>query len=176
MKQESAAMYRDLAINYLRDNTYNGKNPISLSEEILLTLDIINKSHGHVPNEFDITTIEYQIYGDTFDQVTKSLNTEQLEAFLYIANFVIGSGLKPNNNGTYTFKNDEEVIQDLEHIKNNPKDTSNILNIELVTHLFTRYQQLRANLDTMQPEQIQDLIDKMYHNQYAENRTGNNKR
>lgn len=148
--QENTTTNRDKAINFWRDNTYNGKDNIILSEaDILMIIDIALTANG--------IFVEQILHEEQIYKLSKDIDIESFNIFSRFVNFIIGSGLKLTNNGMYTFKSDEEILYDLVNI-NNSKNLHDIINVDFILNIYKKYKELRKKLDTMSPEQIEHLI------------------
>lgn len=151
-KQELVIDNRDKAINFLKYNTYDGKQDILLSEaDILMICDIAVSSPGvQLPGIFNVENIKSIM--DTL------ILDEEKYKFLPFANFVVGTGIKPTDNGCYTFKRDEEIVDYLEKIETNSITAEELVDIDLLLKLYSKYFELSKKLDSMSPTQIEQLI------------------
>lgn len=92
-KSEGALNSRNLLINYIRNNSYKGKEPISIKEEeISILYDLMIQNPGTIPNI------------DEFYKLVKKYNTdENTLKFYYLFGFM------RNMNKTFSLKNDKEM-------------------------------------------------------------------
>ena len=92
-KSEGALDSRNLLINYIRNNSYKGKEPISIKEEeISILYDLMIQNPGTIPNI------------DEFYKLVKKYNTdENTLKFYYLFGFM------RNMNKTFSLKNDKEM-------------------------------------------------------------------
>ena len=92
-KSEGALDSRNLLINYIRNNSYKGKEPISIKEEeIPILYDLMIQNPGTIPNI------------DEFYKLVKKYNAdENTLKFYYLFGFM------RNMNKTFSLKNDKEM-------------------------------------------------------------------
>lgn len=92
-KSEGALDSRNLLINYIRNNSYKGKEPISIKEEeISILYDLMIQNPGTIPNI------------DEFYKLVKKYNTdENTLKFYYLFGFM------RNMNKTFSLKNDKKM-------------------------------------------------------------------
>lgn len=128
MATEVSLDARNNAINYIKDNTWNGKSDISLSEEELFALYEISQ------------TIQNHSY-NAIDYVTSSMSYDEIEEVTGISQdfvkFMIGFGIV-NNNGSYSFKNDNQVYKEMSDLEVNINDKS-IEKTDKIKHFVSSY-------------------------------------
>lgn len=139
MKQEEGTFARNVAINFMRDNSYNLRDAFELSpDEIAQVVDIAVTSVKRIPVVF--SNIQLQ------DNVKIPNGKEK--TYKEIADFIIASGLKKNNNGMYTFKSDDEIIEDIiavedsVDIRASKQRLPDCVDLDLIEEVFTLQQQL----------------------------------
>lgn len=151
-KQEIISDNRDMAINFLKDNTYDGKQDILLSEaDILMICDIALSSYQIQLTEiFDFDKIKSMLY--------TLISDEEKWKFVNLAKFVVSTGIKPTDNGCYTFKRDDEILDDVVKIETNSITVEELVDKDLLLNLYPKYFELSKKLDSMSPVQIEQLI------------------
>lgn len=158
-KQEVATENRDKVINFWKDNAYDGKETILLSEsDILLLLDIAMSTKNISSFVFNIINNNMEVIKEMLGYKINSV--KNLDLFQYVAVFLVGAGIKLDNNGMYTIKIDEEILADLEKLENTPEKLNEIIDVELIYKFYKKYEELKKILDNMTTDQIRMLIDK----------------
>ena len=98
-KLESTLESRDIAINYIMNNSFNGKDKLSLStKEITKILDI----QLTLLNKYTISIL---------DRETSLFLEQKLGVSWDLLETIIGDGIKMNSDGTFTFASDEEIYE-----------------------------------------------------------------
>lgn len=136
--QEDGTFVRNVAINFMLDNAYNSRDALELSaREIAQVTDIaVSAMRGtKIPNLFDDRQIQDNVEGI-------KVSTEKGSLYKDIANFVVSSGIKKNANGTYTFKSDDEIMEDIEEVKSDKSKIPSCVDIDLIDEIFMMQQQL----------------------------------
>lgn len=122
MDQEMATEFRDLAVNYLQNNSFNGKEKRKFSlHEIKEILDILYENHK----------IRYSILND--DVVREKI--QQLNISEDFFNIIVGSGIKMSKDGDFYFDTDQNIY---EEICNNSK--VNLANLKIVWNAYNSLQ------------------------------------
>ncbi len=106
---------RNVAINYIKDNVWNGKDKIVLNEEELHDLYEVTKElkniSGHEYGKYKLVSkLDEEIWLKNYnrrlvDDVSKETNMDE-----NFVSFLISYGIEKCDNG-YTFKSDEELYQ-----------------------------------------------------------------
>lgn len=132
-EHEKVLQTRNLAINFIRDNTFISKEPPILSEEELLqVIDI-----AATDTSFSLTTEQSQCLQGM------NIPCERQGDFLAIANFVICTGVEVTKDGRYTFKSDDETLSMLNILKKSPNFLPNNVDISLIYHIFEMQQRFK---------------------------------
>lgn len=98
---ENVLNRRNLAINYMFDTNWDGKSEIKLSEEEVVEL-------------FKIITKCDQMYISflrIMDEYYDTIYRENDKVNIAVLRFILGTGLYKNNDGSYSFKSDDEVYE-----------------------------------------------------------------
>lgn len=136
--QEDGLNARDLAINFMYDNSYDGKSKIDLStSEVIKMIDIAMNSEIR-------RIVPYGFLGNS--QLRKlcseiSIPKEEEELFLKMVGFIIASGLIENDD-KYTFLNDESVFERVEKIHNDLESMEYIPK-ELIARMYNLWKEYR---------------------------------
>lgn len=149
--QENGLNNRDFSINFMKDNTFFSKElPILSKEEMAQITDIGKTSAPFIMSGGQ----EYLCLKD------KDISEDKQETYFKVANFVISSGAKKTGDGRYTFKSDEEVLKEIEELKDNPEILPTCMDIDLVDEIFKMQQQVAeqyANMPRPALEQIKGM-------------------
>lgn len=136
MEQERGLESRNLAINFVKDNTYFSKEPpIFSASEIAQITDVgicaaVRASHIISPRQ-EILCCE-----------TKEIPKDKEESYSRVANFVIGTGMKKTEDGRYTFKSDEEIIEIIEALRADRDALPGFIDVDLIYEVFEMQQRL----------------------------------
>ena len=98
---ENVLNRRNLAINYMLNTNWDGKSEIKLSEEEVVEL-------------FKIITKCDQMYISflrIMDEYYDTIYRENDKVNIAVLRFILGTGLYKNNDGSYSFKSDDEVYE-----------------------------------------------------------------
>lgn len=167
MKQETGANARDLAINFVRDNTHFSKEPPSFSEEEIAQIVDIGylKAPGIISNaqlrlcsggrydlKFNGNRSEYSTYLNELER--KKVEREQ---YLNVANFVIGSGMKIAEDGSYTFCSDDEIFDTIESLEEDTETLPSCVDVGLINKIFEMQQELSERHKSMTLPSIEEF-------------------
>ena len=94
---------RDYIVNYIRDNTYDGK------QKIELTIEEINEMYKILINN-DSSAI-------SIDSIAMRCDISNIGIPLEYAKFIIAFGIIPTSNGKFTFDSDENILQTIDNKK-----------------------------------------------------------
>ncbi|MCI9177991.1 MAG: hypothetical protein HFJ28_05460 [Clostridia bacterium] len=134
--QEKGVVARNIATNFMQDNTYFLKDPpVFTQEEIGQIADI---------------GMNYQ--ADILSPAQEALATTQIgedkkRQYSALMNFVIGSGMKKLPDGRYTFKDDTQILEDIEFIQSNPEILPDNIDKALIDEVFAMQQQVRKQYE-----------------------------
>lgn len=128
---------RDLAINFVKDNTFFSKeSPVFSAEELAPIVDVaITNSLGGTA----ISLLDYKQEDILLSD--KKISKKEEKDYIEVAKFVIGSGLKKTDDGRYTFASDDEVLDTIEEICKDTTKLPSSVDVGLIDEVFTRQQQ-----------------------------------
>ena len=132
-KQEIVLSNRDHAINYIKNNTYFSKEPPTFSEEEIAEIINVGINIG-VPES---------VYMEKFKEKWKKLldKDDKAEDFNKVADFVVGSGIVKTEDGNYTFKSDEKILEDIVNLKDN-KELPDSVDFNQIYKLYKAQQEI----------------------------------
>ena len=166
MIQEKGANERDLAINFVRDNTHFSKElPIFSEEEIAQIVDIgcINTA-GVISNtqlrlcsggRYDVNGEDYRNILEYFEAV-KDMGNKR-EQYRNVANFIICSGMKITEDGRYTFSSDDEIFHTIESLKQDTETLPEGIDVNLINKIFEMQQELSRRHKCMELPPIEEF-------------------
>ncbi len=149
--QERGANERDLAINFVRDNTHFSKAlPTFSEEEITQIVDIgcINTA-GVISNtqlrlcsggRYDVEFSKGSDILEYFKALEDMKNKR--EQYRNVANFVICSGMKIAEDGRYTFSSDDEIFNTIESLTQDTETLPANIDVSLINKIFEMQQEL----------------------------------
>lgn len=136
MEQEKGTFVRNAAINYMRDNSYNSRDELELSpNEVAQMTDIAIIALQRIPVIFRDRQIQDNVEGI-------KVSTEKGRIYKTIADFIVSSGMKRSSNGMYTFKSDDEIIENIKAVESSGNQLPDCVDIDLIDDVFMLQQQL----------------------------------
>lgn len=143
MKQETGANARDLAINFVRDNTHFSKEPPAFSEEEIA--QIVDVGWSEAPRIISNTQLRLCLEDSDIPK-------DKRELYLNVANFVVGSGMKIAEDGSYTFGSDDEILDAIESLREDTETLPSCIDVSLINKIFEMQQDLsRRHKDMILP-------------------------
>lgn len=142
MKQEDGCNGRDLAINFIRGNSYFLKQSQSFdSEEIAQIVEVAVNSN--LRNKYNLLSYDQEIQLMSDNESTE----DKTEQYSRVASFVIASGLIKTEDGNYTFKSDEEILEDIDGIEKDKMNLPDFVNNDLIDEIFEMQQQVEREYE-----------------------------
>lgn len=156
--QEKCGNLRDLAINYVKDNTYFSKEPMTFSEEEISRIIEVAQSIG---------VVRVNNYSqDRLCVADREITAKQEKSFLDIANFVIGTGMKISKNGEYTFGNDDEIFETIKKLEENKEALPDNVDTDFIYKIFQMYQRNCEKQKHTAPISIDEYSEMTLHELY----------
>lgn len=151
MKQEEGCNGRDLAINFIKGNSYFSKQAIELTkDEIAQIVDVAVNSN--LRNKYNLLSRSQEIQLMSDNESTE----DKMEQYSRVASFVIASGLIKTEDGKYTFKSDEEILEDIEKIDSDKMNLRDSVDTDLVAKVFEMQQQVERGYEEAELPAIEE--------------------
>ncbi len=113
---ENALNGKNIAINYMLDNKWNGKSKLKLSEEDIINLFKIITTGKFLSESGDYCYLSNDfsaIINGHIDELLKYAENNNFDLNCDVLRFIIGTGLYKASDGNYSFKSDDEVYNSI---------------------------------------------------------------
>ncbi len=149
-KQEMCGNSREMAINFMRDNTYFSRElPVLSADEMAQLVDI----------GMGIQTTNLARDEQTNKCIkAKKIPANQEEAYKRVMQVVIGWGVVKTPDGKYTFKTDEEILEDIKEIGDSTGAAlPGCIDQDLIYEIFQMQQDLSQKLDQIPRPSLEEI-------------------
>lgn len=144
-RMENNLQARDMAINFLRDNTYDGKSPITLSiDEVDQVLNIQHDKNNRPATIKPITGVMI-------------VPREDGMASRDFCDLIIANGFCIDENGNYMLKDDEEIFRNMTSLKENIGEVDD-KSFEEIETIYSNYMDY---ISTKSPDELTDYEAEM---------------
>ena len=149
MMQERGLQARNLAINFVKDNTHFSKEPPVFSQEEMA--QIVDVGYTMAPGVISPAQLMACI-GD------QDIPKDKQSKYLQVANFVVGSGMKITEDGSYTFDSDDEIFSNIEALHEDRATLPSNIDISLINKVFKMQQEVEEKHATTPLPSLQEFL------------------
>ena len=148
MMQERGLQARNLAINFVKDNTHFSKEPPVFSQDEMA--QIVDVGYTMAPGVISPAQLMACI-GD------QDIPKDKQSKYLQVANFVVGSGMKMTDDGSYTFDSDDEIFSNIEALHEDSATLPSNIDISLINKVFEMQQEVEERHATTPLPSLQEF-------------------